>query len=322
MLDNKLAYSPTIGLVESHVGIYKIYVLRNPITEEIFYVGQTMQPLETRLSGHISETGANRDKINYIKSILETGQKPIIEVIETISTKCYIDTMAVNEREIYWIRYHKSLGCNLLNKAATAPDTKCREFHGYLSAIKKGETSWHYYYCGKTAGGYEVYDEAKIKADGFVMRTYSKPDLPPLIPRKEYQYDAFEYEKSRIKLGLQEKIKSNKVFTPADIYPSQPSWSLGFKNGIPPYKSLKVEMYLEMQIDDCDLEDDELENDMADYESTGDEEPDYYENTNNGAFYLSGYVPPEFYYVKKPLKERVREEGTIDIDYSIENYND
>lgn len=267
-----LAYSPTVGLIESHVGIYKIYILRNPSNEEIFYVGQTKMLLETRLSGHISETGANRDKINYIKAILEAGQKPIIEAIETIATTCYIDTMAVNEREIYWIRYHKSLGCNLLNKAATAPDTKCREYHGYLTAIKRGETSWHYYYCGTTAGGYKVYDEAKLKADGFVMRDKPKPVVSTEKPRKEYPYNPFEYQKSRIKIGLQDKISPNKVYVTTEAYPIQPSWSAEFRKEIPPYKSLKVEMFLEMQVDDCDFEDDELEADYSDYEPDHDEE--------------------------------------------------
>lgn len=272
MSNNRLAYSPTLGLVESHVGIYKIYVLRNPITEEIFYVGQTKMPLEVRLNGHIAQTGSNREKINYIKAILDAGEKPIIEAIETIATTCYIDTMAVNEREIYWIRYHKSVGCNLLNIAATAPDTICREYHGYLTAIKRGETFWHYYYCGKTAGGYEVYDEAKLKADGFVMRVNPNPTIPSGKPCRDHYYNPFEYAKSRIKLGLQSKINTNEVYIPTGAYVAQPSWSVDFKAGIPPYKSLKVEMFLEMQVDDCDFEDDELEADYSDYEPDHDEE--------------------------------------------------
>ncbi len=301
MTENMLAYSPTLGLVESHVGIYKIYVLRNPATEEIFYVGQTKMPLETRLGGHIAETGANRDKINYIKEILETGQKPIIEAIETIATKCYIDTMAVNEREIYWIKYHKSLGCNLLNKASTAPDTKCREYHGYLAAIKRRETSWHYYYCGKTAGGYQVYDEAKLKADGFVLR---QPEPPRQVDKTEYKhpYNPFENNKYRLKNGLPE-IKTPDYFgsnVTTTVFPEQPSWSFEFAKSIPPYKSLKVEMFLEMQIDDCDFEDNELDLDMSDYEISEDNEPDH-EDYDNSLFFLSPFLQPELYYVAKPL---------------------
>jgi len=303
MPNNYLAYNPTLGLIESHVAIYKIYILRNPINEEIFYVGQTMQPLEMRLNGHISETGANRDKINYIKGILETGQKPIIEAIETIATTCYIDTMAVNEREIYWIRYHKSLGCNLLNKAATAPDTKCHEYHGYLSAIKRGETSWHYYYCGKTAGGYKVYDEAKLRADGFVAKTYQTPGSPIERQQSEHHYSPFQYQKSRIKLGLQHKINDIDVYIPTCAYTPQPAWSEDFKKQIPPYKSLKVEMYFEIQTDDCDFEDTELEADVSDYEPTWDDEPDH-EDTDSSRYTLSKFELPDFYYIKKAYKDR------------------
>lgn len=268
MQNNTLPYSPTLGLIESHVGIYKIYVLRNPITEDIFYVGQTMQNLETRLSCHISETGANRDKINYIKAILEAGKKPIIEAIETIATTCYIDTMAVNEREIYWIRYHKSVGCKLLNKAATAPDTKCREYHGYLTALKRGETSYHYYYCGKTAGGYKVYDEAKLKADGFVLIQPPKPVEPAIEERIEYPYYPFKYDKYRLKVGLPVIERPNywRSAVTTESFPEQPAWSDEFRKGIPPYNSLRVEIALEMQVDNCDFEGNELELDMSDYE--------------------------------------------------------
>jgi len=38
---------------ESYVGIYSIYVLKNPFTDEIFYVGQTAKNLNARLAGHI-----------------------------------------------------------------------------------------------------------------------------------------------------------------------------------------------------------------------------------------------------------------------------
>ena len=312
MSDNVLAYSPTLGLIDSHVAIYKIYILRNPINEEIFYVGQTKMPLEIRLSGHTSETGgSNRDKINYIKAILEAGRKPIIEAIETIATTCYIDTMAVNEREIYWIRYHKSLGCNLLNKAATAPDTKCKEFHGYLAAIKRRETSWHYYYCGKTAGGYSVYDEAKLKADGFILpRPVQKID--PVwddYARYEHPYNPFEYDKYRLKVGLpviERPEWKERVIT--EVFPYQPAWSAEFAKSIPPYNSLKVEMYFEMQVDNCDYEPEILELDDCDYESTRDEEPDWdneeigkllYEPINWIGFNLSELVLPNNYYVAK-----------------------
>jgi hypothetical protein len=162
-----IAYNPTLYLTESHVATYKIYILRNPFTKEVFYVGQTMQDLQTRLSGHITETGANRDKINYIKEFTDKGERPIIEEIETIHARCYIEKESVNEREAYWIKHYRGIGCKLLNVATPSS----WEYRSYLSSLKKGETKWHYYYCGKTAGGYEVYDERRLLADGFKFPT-------------------------------------------------------------------------------------------------------------------------------------------------------
>ena len=162
-----LAYSPVLHLVESHVAIYKIYVLKNPFTKEIFYVGQTLQEIETRLYGHIKDTETNKQKSTYIQAILDQGAKPEIEAIETIQGTCYIDKLILNEREKYWIRYYKSAGCTLLNIASMGENGKCAEYHSYLSSLKKGQTSWHYYYCGKTRGGVKVYDEKRLMADGF-----------------------------------------------------------------------------------------------------------------------------------------------------------
>src|SRR4051812_33747658 len=105
-----VAYSPVLPLVDSQVAIYKIYVLKNPFTDEVFYVGQTMKLLEERLYQHMAQDGSNTLKVAYIKAIVEQGGKPIIEAIETIKTTCYIDKMAVNEKEIVWIRHYKSIG--------------------------------------------------------------------------------------------------------------------------------------------------------------------------------------------------------------------
>jgi hypothetical protein len=164
----RLAYSPVLPLIESHVGIYKIYVLKNPLKDNcVFYVGQTTKELEERLNGHIAETGANRAKINYIKQIIEGGSKPIIESVEVIRATCYADKLMLNEREIYWIKYYKALGVELLNAASTKEDAKCHEYHHYMSSLKRGEAHARYYYCGKTRNGDEVYDEERLRRDGF-----------------------------------------------------------------------------------------------------------------------------------------------------------
>lgn len=262
----KIPYSPSLALLDSYVAIYKIYVLRNPLKDnEIFYVGQTMMDLKVRLSGHIGETGANRGKINYIKSILDAGSKPIIEAIEVIKTTCYIDKMMVNEREYYWIRYYLSSGCNLLNSAGTAPGSQNNHYNGYLSALKRGETHWHWYYCGKTAGGYEVYDAEKLKLDGF---QFPKSE-PPKESECEFQwgnpnYHPFEYLKFNLKSGIPHERYRRPVVT--QIFPEEPAWTAEFFKGI-----------YEQETDFNEFEDDWSDPDLEmeyDSEPDVDDEPD------------------------------------------------
>jgi hypothetical protein len=186
-----LAYSPKFYLVNSYAAFYKIYCLKNPISNEIFYIGQTMKDLEERLDGHISDKDTNKPKCEYIQNLISQGNRPIIEAIETIKGTCYIDKMAVNEREIYWIKHYKAIGCNLLNIAATKPETKCQEYHNYLSAIKKGESSYHYYLCGKTTSGIPVYDEERLIADGFGMPREMKVDNS----NHHHYYDPWQNER-------------------------------------------------------------------------------------------------------------------------------
>jgi hypothetical protein len=267
-----LPYSPTLQLIESYVGIYRIYTLKNPTTNEIFYVGQTMQGLNTRLSGHISETGAsNREKILYIKSIVEAGNKPIIEAIEVISTKCYIDKIMVNERELYWIKFYKDKGCNLLNKAGIYSQGSSSEYRGYLASLKRGETHYHYYVCGKTYGGHEVYDEQRLRADGFVLKM---PIHQP--PKEEVRRQLINQPENKY---LGERLaKKIGVFTPkqpkrytvikTEIFPEEPQWSREFSKEIPYDPNDPFDCEFEYDFD----ENMELEPDL---EPDVDDEPDY-----------------------------------------------
>ena len=272
-----LAYSPNLALIESHVGIYKIYVLKHPDTDIVFYVGQTMQELTIRLAGHISETGANREKINFIKEIIQAGKKPKIEAIEVISTTCYIDKVLVNERELYWMKYYKESGCLLLNKTGIDGDGTHREYRGYMSTIKRGETSWHYYYCGKTIAGVKVYDERRMKLDGFSFPS-PEPETKEEIERNgnlnNYNYNPNLYIRSLIKMGYPNPFQKRDCFVKTEIFPEQPCWTNEFKNGIdwsigrPEWQD--IPNYDEDLEPDCDLElngDDEIEHDDNDDDS-------------------------------------------------------
>lgn len=192
-MKNILAYSTELNLVESFVATYHIYVLKNPITNEIFYVGKTVKELNSRLSGHISDSGNGTEKGTIIQQILESGNKPVIEAIETMNGICYIDKVKWSQREYFWINHYKQKGCNLTNIAGMKEDAANREYQGYLNALKTKESYWHYYYCGKTKYGIKVYDEEKLNEDGFYFDNNEIDMTPeqvyhPYIPPSEITY--------------------------------------------------------------------------------------------------------------------------------------
>jgi len=88
---------------------FYIYSLKNPITNEIRYIGKTGD-LHRRLQNHISHSKTHNTRIcNWIKSLITNNLLPIIDIIEICNDSNW------EEREIYWIQYYKDLGFNLVN---------------------------------------------------------------------------------------------------------------------------------------------------------------------------------------------------------------
>ncbi len=77
---------------------YNIYVLKDPRTLEIRYVGMTFNSLKVRLKAHCFEKGKSH-KLSWIKSLKNLELKPIIESIEEGSSTYEV----VCEREVFWI---------------------------------------------------------------------------------------------------------------------------------------------------------------------------------------------------------------------------
>ncbi len=90
-----------------------IYCLMDPLTGEIRYVGQTIKG-NKRFKEHIKPSSLRKHthKNHWIKSLINKDLKPIFNVLEYIE-----DNSILDEREDYWINYHKSQGCNLTNAA-------------------------------------------------------------------------------------------------------------------------------------------------------------------------------------------------------------
>lgn len=88
---------------------YKIYYLSNPLTNEIRYVGQTIQPLKNRLKKHLTAKDKSH-RVNWLKSLRTKGLEPNITLI------CETDNIQTsNELEQYYINKFKNNGYNLVN---------------------------------------------------------------------------------------------------------------------------------------------------------------------------------------------------------------
>ena len=89
----------------------KVYLLRNPLDNTVFYVGQTVYKLSERLRGHLSEKG-NSNKVKIISQIIENKLLPSIEELE-----CHNydedNIKLLNEREIFWIKHYNPIGNKL-----------------------------------------------------------------------------------------------------------------------------------------------------------------------------------------------------------------
>jgi len=92
-------------------GIYKIYGLIDPTTNQLKYIGRTGQRIKARLYAHLYEKDKSH-KCNWIKALKSKNETPIIFLIDECNSP-----EEVNYLEIFYIAYFKSIGCNLTNQA-------------------------------------------------------------------------------------------------------------------------------------------------------------------------------------------------------------
>jgi hypothetical protein len=90
---------------------WAIYVLKNPRTQEVRYVGWTKRSINARMRDHISHArrkhGTHRDR--WILSLLSIGLDPLVEVLESGEGAGWADA------ERRWIAFYRASGARLVN---------------------------------------------------------------------------------------------------------------------------------------------------------------------------------------------------------------
>ena len=94
-----------------------IYILIDPKTNEIRYIGQTIQKFSKRLQGHIhTHKNDTRHVTNWIRSLKEKELKPLMVEIDRIEDEdIEVEQSDADEAEIIYIREYRLLGCPLTN---------------------------------------------------------------------------------------------------------------------------------------------------------------------------------------------------------------
>lgn len=99
-----------------------IYVMKDPTTLEVKYVGKTVQTLISRLGQHIADSYREKNHRAYwIQSIVKGGKIPLIEEIDHCTWK------ESKDLEVYYIAKYKSEGYNLVNETEGGEGTLGRK---------------------------------------------------------------------------------------------------------------------------------------------------------------------------------------------------
>lgn len=90
---------------------WNVYVIKDPISLAIRYVGITFKDPEKRLAQHIDEAmrkSPRTHKNNWIRSLLESGLRPVVECMESGEGDR-------KEAERRWINHYRTMECPLVN---------------------------------------------------------------------------------------------------------------------------------------------------------------------------------------------------------------
>ena len=110
-----------------------IYVLEDPNTEQIRYVGKSNDP-EKRLDNHLNPAKKHTThKWNWLKKLKKNGQKPNLKIIDKVPIKEW------QFWERYWIEQFRQWGFHLTNYMGGGQGTTFAN----QTSFKKGHVPWN-----------------------------------------------------------------------------------------------------------------------------------------------------------------------------------
>lgn len=184
---------------------YYIYALHCPISNQIRYIGQTVQTPKRRFDHHIWEsknlTEINTKKVNWFRKLLRLGKTPEIIIIEE---GLFINQQHLDNVEINWISHYKKLGCRLVN-GTDGGNSVCKRIEKYH---RRTEDKKVYSYNEKTN---EILEYKNIK-EASIAIGMNRENIPKAIYIKGRCKDLFwSYDKNF-------EVKQSKNFTKIAVY--------------------------------------------------------------------------------------------------------
>lgn len=123
--------------------MYSIYLLVDPISKTIRYVGQTKQSPSIRYNGHKHTSVYKKDKThkgNWLRTLYSVGLEPIIKTLDKVNTREECD-----ELEKFYIKTFLQIGHKLTNHTEGGLTTKgysipkTREWRDKIGKSNKGK---------------------------------------------------------------------------------------------------------------------------------------------------------------------------------------
>jgi predicted GIY-YIG superfamily endonuclease len=131
-----------------------IYILKDPITNEVRYVGKSNNP-KRRLTYHLDKKrGLGTHKRNWLNSL---SSKPILEIIKEVS----IDEWQKYEK--FYIEYYLSIGCKLVNWGDGGEGLT----YGNQTSFKKGHSGRKIVVITKDGELFKEFDSGKMLSEYF-----------------------------------------------------------------------------------------------------------------------------------------------------------